>query len=182
MEQVLDIAKGQRKPHIQHICQADDLAARFEIAKWIRFGHPARLQIRPARLKLVFSDSALLRSIPGIGPVSAAMLITELPELGRMTFGEAAAMTGLAPVPHDSGAIRGRRTIAGGRRSLRHVLFQAALAAASVNPVLRPVAKSVENHINSSSSQSLEGWSLSPTRSSRQAYLGNRSSEFKHSC
>lgn len=57
----------------------------------------------------------LLRSIPGIGPVSAAMLIAESPELGRMTSGEAAAMTGLAPVPHDSGARqendRGRTTI-----------------------------------------------------------------------
>ncbi len=58
-----------------------------------------------------------------------------------MTAGEAAAMTGLAPVPHDSGAMRGRRAIAGGRRSLRHVLFQAALAAAYHNPVLKPVAK-----------------------------------------
>lgn len=82
----------------------------------------------------------LLRSIPGIGPVSVAMLIAELPELGRMTSGEAAAMTGLAPVPHDSGARRGRRAIAGGRRSLRHVLFKAALAAACHNPVLKPVA------------------------------------------
>jgi transposase len=83
----------------------------------------------------------LLRSIPGIGPVSAAMLIAEMPELGRMTSGEAAAMTGLAPVPHDSGAMRGRRAIAGGRRSLRHVLFQAALAAACHNPALKPVAQ-----------------------------------------
>ncbi|WP_197701071.1 transposase [Paracoccus aminovorans] len=55
----------------------------------------------------------LLLSIPGIGPVSAAMLIAELPELGRMTSGEAAAMTGLAPIPHDSGIRRGKRAIAG---------------------------------------------------------------------
>ena len=55
----------------------------------------------------------LLRSIPGIGPVSATMLIAEMPELGRMTAGEAAAMTGLAPVPRDSGTRRGRRTIGG---------------------------------------------------------------------
>ncbi len=94
-----------------------------------------------ARVKIFAARAALLRSIPGIGPVSAAMLIAELPELGRMTAGEAAAMTGLAPVPHDSGAMRGRRAIAGGRRSLRHVLFQAALAAAYHNPVLKPVAK-----------------------------------------
>ncbi|WP_244271331.1 IS110 family transposase [Thalassospira sp. GB04J01] len=83
----------------------------------------------------------LLRSIPGIGPVSAAMLIAEMPELGRMTSGEAAAMTGLAPVPHDSGVMRGRRAIAGGRRALRRVLFQAALAAAYHNPMLKPVAQ-----------------------------------------
>ncbi|MFX0543330.1 transposase [Roseovarius sp. S4756] len=83
----------------------------------------------------------LLRSIPGIGPVSAAMLIAELPELGRMTSGEAAAITGLAPVPHHSGATRGRRMIAGGRRSVRHVLFQAALAADCHNPALKPVAR-----------------------------------------
>ncbi|MEL6361728.1 MAG: IS110 family transposase [Pseudomonadota bacterium] len=94
-----------------------------------------------ARVKPLASRAALLRSIPGIGSVSAAMLIAELPELGRMTSGEAAAMTGLAPVPHDSGAMQGRRVIAGGRRSLRHVLFQAALAAACHNPVLKPVAK-----------------------------------------
>ncbi|MDR7127358.1 transposase [Pseudorhodobacter sp. 4114] len=50
-------------------------------------------------------------------------------------------MTGLAPVPHDSGAMRGRGAIAGGRRSLRHVLFEAALATACHNPVLKPVAQ-----------------------------------------
>ena len=94
-----------------------------------------------AQVEPLAAKANLLRSIPGIGPVSAAMLIAELPELGRMTSGEAGAMTGLAPVPHDSGAMRGRRTIAGGRRSLRRVLFQAALAAACHNPVLKPVAK-----------------------------------------
>ncbi|MEW9918475.1 IS110 family transposase [Marimonas sp. MJW-29] len=94
-----------------------------------------------AQTEQLASKANLLRSIPGIGPVSAAMLIAELPELGRMTSGEAAAITGLAPVPHDSGAMRGRRMIAGGRRSLRHVLFQAALAAACHNPVLKPIAK-----------------------------------------
>jgi transposase len=87
------------------------------------------------------TKARLLRSIPGIGPVSAAMLIAEMPELGRMTSGEAAAMTGLVPVPHDSGTMRGRRAIAGGRRALPHVLFQAALAAACHNPVLTPVAQ-----------------------------------------
>ncbi len=50
-------------------------------------------------------------------------------------------MTGLAPMPHDSGTMRGRRAIPGGRWALRHVLYKAAIAAASYNPVLKPVAK-----------------------------------------
>lgn len=90
------------------------------------------------------AKARLLLSIPGIGPVSAATLIAEMPELGRMTSGESAAMTGLTPIPHDRGAMRGKRAIAGGRRALRHVLFQAALAAASHNPVLKPVAQALK--------------------------------------
>lgn len=100
-----------------------------------------RIESVIAHVETFTVKAGLLRSIPGIGPVSAAMLVAELPELGQMTAGEAAAMTGLAPVPRDSGMMRGQRTIAGGRRSLRHVLFQAALAAACHNPVLKPVAK-----------------------------------------
>lgn len=94
-----------------------------------------------AQVEPLAAKAKLLRSIPGIGPVSAAMLIAELPNLGRITSGEVAAMTGLALVQHYRGAMRGRRLIAGGRRSLRHVLFQAALAAAYHNPALMPVAK-----------------------------------------
>lgn len=55
------------------------------------------------------------------------MLIAEMPEIGTITGEEAAALTGLAPVAHDSGTLRGKRAIAGGRRALRHVMFQAAL-------------------------------------------------------
>src|SRR4028119_896802 len=73
-----------------------------------------RMNVIPEREKILAAKAELLRSIPGIGPVSAAMLLAEMPELGRTTAGEAASMTGLAPVPRDSGAMRGRRMIAGG--------------------------------------------------------------------
>lgn len=99
-----------------------------------------------AREETSATKAKLLRSIPGIGPVTAAMLIGEMPELGQMTSGEAAAMIGLAPVAHDSGTLRGRRAIAGGRRALRHVLFQAALAAATHNPTLKPVAQRLKKN------------------------------------
>ncbi|WP_235862354.1 hypothetical protein [Roseovarius litorisediminis] len=60
VEQIFHIAKRERKPHIQHHRQADNLTARFEIAKWIRFGHLHTLQIRRARLKTVSSDNAIV--------------------------------------------------------------------------------------------------------------------------
>jgi transposase len=84
--------------------------------------------------------AGVLRSIPGIGPVASTMLIAEMPEIGTITGEQAAALTGLAPVAHDSGTLRGKRAIAGGRRALRHVMFQAALVAANHNPSLRSFA------------------------------------------
>lgn len=82
----------------------------------------------------------ILRSITGVGPVTSWMLIAEMPELGQISGEQAAALTGLAPIAHDSGAMRGRRAIGGGRRALRHVLFQAALVASYHNPALRAFA------------------------------------------
>jgi len=82
----------------------------------------------------------ILRSIPGIGPVASTMLIAEMPELGQISGEQAAALTGLAPIARDSGTLRGKRAIGGGRRSLRHVLFQAALVASHHNPVLKTFA------------------------------------------
>ena len=81
--------------------------------------------------------AGILRSVPGIGPVASTMLIAEMPELGQLTGEQAAALTGFAPIAHDSGALRGKRAIGGGRRLLRHVLFQAALVASHHNPVLK---------------------------------------------
>jgi transposase len=87
------------------------------------------------------ADTArILRSIAGVGPVTSWMLIAEMPELGQITGEQAAALTGLAPIAHDSGAMRGKRAIGGGRRALRHVLFQAALVASHHNPRLTAFA------------------------------------------
>lgn len=62
--------------------------------------------------------SEILRPVAGIGPVASAMLIAEIPELDQITGNRAAALTGLAPIAHDSGAPRGKRTIDRGRRPL----------------------------------------------------------------
>ena len=79
----------------------------------------------------------LLRSVPGIGPVTACTLIADLPELGHLDRRRIAALAGLAPFARDSGTFRGRRMIAGGRAPVRRVLYMATLAAIKYNPVIR---------------------------------------------
>jgi transposase len=79
----------------------------------------------------------LLRSVPGIGPVTAGTLIADLPELGRLDRRRIAALAGLAPIARDSGAFRGRRMIMGGRAHIRRVLYMATLTAITHNPVIR---------------------------------------------
>jgi transposase len=79
----------------------------------------------------------LLRSVPGIGPVSARTLLAQLPELGSLTRRQVAALVGVAPFNHDSGKLRGKRTIWAGRAALRACLYMAAVAAArGANPTI----------------------------------------------
>ena len=78
--------------------------------------------------------AAGLRSIPGIGPVAAATLLAEVPELGTCTRQQVAALVGVAPFNRDSGAWRGRRSCWGGRAPVRAVLYMAALAATRLIP------------------------------------------------
>jgi transposase len=86
----------------------------------------------------------LLRSIPGIGAVSSRTLLGALPELGRLTNKQAAALAGLAPYDDDSGKRRGLRHVRGGRGGVRTVLYMAALSAARFNPQLREFKQRLE--------------------------------------
>ena len=79
----------------------------------------------------------LLQSTPGVGPVLSMTLLSDLPELGALNRGEIAALVGVAPFNRDSGALRGKRTVWGGRRQVRAALYMAALVATRYNPVLR---------------------------------------------
>lgn len=79
----------------------------------------------------------LLTTVPGVGQVTAATLTAELPELGSCDRKQIAALVGVAPFSHDSGKMRGRRFIRGGRSSIRSVLYMAALSAIRFNPVIR---------------------------------------------
>jgi transposase len=79
----------------------------------------------------------LLKSVAGVGPTTAATLIGQVPELGRLTRREVSALIGVAPFNRDSGQHRGRQTTWGGRAHVRATLYMAALVATHHNPVIR---------------------------------------------
>ncbi len=80
---------------------------------------------------------ALLRSAPGVGPVLAATLLGEMPELGTLDRRQIAALAGLAPFNRDSGKLKGRRAVWGGRSGVRTALYMATLSGIRFNPVLK---------------------------------------------
>lgn len=85
-----------------------------------------------------FKDNeALLRSVPGVGPVLCRTLLAELPELGSLSPRELSALVGVAPINRDSGTLRGRRGVWGGRARVREALYMAALVATRCNPTIK---------------------------------------------
>lgn len=83
------------------------------------------------------AKAVILLSVPGIGPVLAATLLSGLPELGLLNRKEIAALVGVAPLNWDSGKLRGKRAVWGGRAYIRCKLYMAALVATRCNPVIR---------------------------------------------
>jgi len=90
-------------------------------------------------------NQELLQSVPGIGPVISRTLLAELPELGQLNRKQMAALVGIAPLNRDSGTMRGRRTIWGGRARVRAVLYMAALVASKRNAIIRTFYQRLRN-------------------------------------
>jgi transposase len=86
-----------------------------------------------------------LLSVPGIGPASAAMLITEVPELGHLNRRQIAALIGVAPINRDSGSFRGKRMTGGGRQAVRTRLYMPTVVACHHNPALKPFYERLVN-------------------------------------
>lgn len=93
--------------------------------------------------KLIESDPEwrakveIMESMPGIGPVLSVTLLSGLPELGALNKKEIAALVGVAPLNWDSGKLRGKRAVWGGRAHIRSALYMAALVAMRCNPIIR---------------------------------------------
>ena len=119
------------KKHIsmleREICSLDD-----EIARLIR-----------ADETLARKDD-ILRSTPGVGPNTSAMLLAHLPELGRLNRQQVAALAGVAPWDVSSGRWKGQSSIWGGRADVRSLLYMAAVTARRCNPVIRAFAQRLE--------------------------------------
>lgn len=79
----------------------------------------------------------IIESVPGVGKATVAMLIAELPELGKIESKQAAALIGVAPYTQQSGQYKGKSFVSGGRRDVRSALYMAALAASRFNPTLK---------------------------------------------
>jgi transposase len=87
------------------------------------------------------NQSLLLRSVPGVGPVVSVTLLAELPELGTLNRKQIAALVGVAPLNRDSGTLKGRRVIWGGRATVRATLYMGALVAVRHNVTLKVMYK-----------------------------------------
>lgn len=83
------------------------------------------------------AKAELLRSVPGVGQVTTLTLLATLPELGQLSRHQIAALVGVAPMNRDSGTMRGKRMVWGGRAPVRAVLYMAVLVGIKHNPVLR---------------------------------------------
>jgi len=88
----------------------------------------------------------LIQSVPGLGNVTAATVVADVPEIGKLNRQQISALIGLAPFNRDSGAMKGKRSIGGGRKSVRCVLYMAAMTAKRFNPVIKAFAARLTQH------------------------------------
>jgi len=92
------------------------------------------------------NKAQLIESVPGLGSVTANTVLADVPEIGKLNRQQISALVGLAPYNRDSGALKGKRAIAGGRKSVRSVLYMAALSAKRSNPVIKAFAARLAQH------------------------------------
>jgi len=111
----------------QHLAQLKTQLAQVDAAIALAIEASAELRAR----------QAILTSVQGVGLLTAAVLLAELPELGAIGHKQLSALVGVAPLNHDSGTLRGQRHIAGGRASVRCALYMATLVAVRHNPTLK---------------------------------------------
>lgn len=124
----LDTAAPLVKPAIQQ--HVDWLEQEIKTTEWA-------LQAAIERSPEWSQKAKILRSAPGIGSATASLLLSQLPELGELSHKQVTALVGLAPMACDSGTLRGKRMIRGGRAAVRRGLYMPTISAINCNPVIR---------------------------------------------
>ena len=141
----------QRRRQLQHTLVSEtnraahytDPLLRRQTAQLVRLLRAQIQSCAQETTRLIAGDSELaakadrLTAVPGVGPVAAATLVAELPELGRLRDEAVSALVGVAPYDRDSGTLQGLRRIAGGRRTVRCALFMATLSAVRHDRILK---------------------------------------------
>lgn len=129
--------------------QQQELVTDRELRRLMQ-GNIIRLQSMVERLGKQIAEQvaqqpqlAVLKSMKGVGPALQAVLASYLPELGQISGKAIASLVGVAPISHDSGTMRGRRSIHGGRAEIRQVLYMAAMSAMRHEPRLRDFYRSL---------------------------------------
>ena len=141
---------ARRRQIVEMIGSESQRRRQLTAAKLVRRidAHLAWLQKELGRIEAELDDAVraspawrasedLLASVPGIGETSARTLIAELPELGTLDRRRIASLVGVAPLNRDSGTLRGRRMVMGGRASVRAALYMPTLTAIRRNPAIR---------------------------------------------
>jgi transposase len=146
--QLLDVLVMQRQQAARLVLpglrrQAQGLVRRLErdIAQL-----EAQLQALRTHTDTLDQRARKLEAITGVGAVTALSVLAELPELGTLNRGQAAALAGLAPHPRESGQWHGHRSIGGGRAAVRRALYMAAVVAARFNPPLKAFYQRLRDH------------------------------------
>lgn len=144
-------ASAERTALINRLATLKSPFLRAELNRRLKalHNHIVRLEAETGRLisadPLLARRYTILMSVPGIGPATAATLLAGLVEMGTLNAKQAAMLTGLAPVAHDSGPHVGRRAIKGGRKGVRNALYMAALSASRYNKDLAVFASRLRN-------------------------------------
>jgi transposase len=148
-QQRLRSLRARRQQVVQALTQEKnrlgtaDAETRESIRRAIKFYEDELKDLDGRIAELTRSDPELRRrmnllvTVPGVGAVTAAGLLADLPELGAMNRGQAAKLVGLAPLNRDSGTLRGKRMIGGGRAQVRRSLYMATLVATKHNRLIR---------------------------------------------
>ena len=137
------IAETNRLEHARHASVTRNLKVHIASLRKALAALEAEIAAHLKANATLARRARLMRSVKGVGPVTAATLLAYMPELGTFRKGEVACLAGLAPINNDSGKSHAPRHITAGRSTIRTALYMAALVALQHNPVMRRFATSL---------------------------------------